>query len=380
MKKLLFLIIFITFLIIFSKNTYAVYDPRTTENNKFGIHILFPEELSDAASLVNSSGGDWGYVTIPIRASDRDLIKWQTFMDNCKKYHIIPIIRLATDGDYFNKISWSKPNDYDILDFSNFLNSLNWPTKNRYIIVYNEVNRGDEWGGIPNASEYAQILNYAIDVFKEKNSDFFIISAGFDNASINVPNQYVNQYTYMYQMEDAVPGIFKKIDGISSHSYPNPGFSSPPSSAKNGIFSFFYQKNISDTLSGKNLPVFITETGWTSDKISQDQQAVYYQDAFRNYWNDDNIIAVTPFIFTANQGSFVQFSFIKKGEKTKIYNTYKNILKIKGQPLLSVDDFSLKNINNLFQTKEFNKKDNSNSILNSINKSSKSFFKWLLGA
>nr|MBI5455607.1 hypothetical protein [Candidatus Levybacteria bacterium] len=380
MKKLIFLITFIIFLLFSIQKSYAIYDPRSVDNNKFGIHILFPEEISEAAALINSSGGDWGYVTIPIRASDRDLDKWQTFMNNAKKYHVIPIIRLATDGDYFDKISWAKPSNYDILDFSNFLNSLSWPTKNRYIIVYNEVNRGDEWGGIPNAAEYAEILNYAIDEFKNKNQDFFIISAGFDNASINVTDRYINQYDYMYQMEDAVPGIFAKIDGIGSHSYPNPAFSSPPSSTKNGVFSFFYQKNIADNLSGKDIPVFITETGWTSDTISQDQQSIYYQDAFRSYWNDPSVIAVTPFIFIADKGPFAQFSFIKSGQKTKIYNTYKSILKVRGQPLLSKDVFDFSGLQFVYKTKEFKNKNNFNSILNNINKSSKTFFKWLLGA
>lgn len=380
MKKILFVITIFIFLLSFTHKALAVYDPRSSDNNKFGIHILFPEEISEAAALVNSSGGDWGYVTIPIRASDRDLDKWQTFMNNAKKYHVIPILRLATDGDYFDKIVWSKPTNFDILDFANFLNSLSWPTRNRYIVVYNEVNRGDEWGGIPNASEYAQILNYAVDEFKKKNSDFFIISAGFDNASINIPNQYVNQYTFMYQMEGAVPGIFAKIDGIGSHSYPNPGFSSPPTSAKNGIYSFFYQKNIADSLSGKNVPIFITETGWTSNKISQDEQSNYYDIAFRNYWNDLNVVAVTPFIFTANQGSFVQFSFIKNGQKTKIYNTYKSILKVRGQPILSKDIFNFPDIQLLYKTKEFNNKSYNNSVFDNITKSSKTFFKWLLGA
>ena len=45
-------------------------------------------------------------------------------MDESKKLHIIPILRLATEGDYFDKISWRKPKYEDILDFANFLDSL----------------------------------------------------------------------------------------------------------------------------------------------------------------------------------------------------------------------------------------------------------------
>src|SRR3990170_4327364 len=115
---------------LFSSSAEAIYDPLSLKNNKFGIHILFPEELSEASVLVNSTGGDWGYVTIPIKASDKDLVKWQTFMDNSARFHLIPLIRLATEGDYFNNSSWSKPTEYDVLDFANFLNSLSWPTKN----------------------------------------------------------------------------------------------------------------------------------------------------------------------------------------------------------------------------------------------------------
>lgn len=380
MKKIVFLITAFFFLLVTVQETYAIYDPYSLPNNKFGIHILFPEEINEASSLVNSSGGDWGYVTIPIRASDRDLDKWQKFMDNAKKHHLIPIVRIATDGDYFDKISWSKPTSYDILDFANFLNSLNWPTRNRYVIVYNEVNRADEWGGTPNAFEYAEILNYAVDIFKQKNDDFFIISAGFDNASINIAGQSINQFTYIEQMENSMPGIFSKIDGISAHAYPNPAFSSPPSNSRTGIYSFYYQKQLIEGYANKNLPVFITETGWTSDKIPQEQQSLYYKDAFSKYWNDESVLAVTPFIFNANQGTFTQFSFIKNGEKTKIYNIYRNIAKTKGQPIIAKDILNISNLQYIYKTKEFNATNNTNSILNSVNKSSKTFFKWLLGA
>src|ERR1035437_1768497 len=147
----LFVLLVLLMLTFSNLNTaHAIYDPTSTLNNKFGIHILFPAELSDAAPLVNSNGGDWGYVAIPMQASDRDLDKWQSFMDDCARRHLIPIIRLATTGDYFNKSSWSQPSNYDVLDFANFLNSLNWPTKNRYVIIFNEPNRGDEWDGTPN--------------------------------------------------------------------------------------------------------------------------------------------------------------------------------------------------------------------------------------
>ncbi len=131
MKYILALIAVVFTFLILGKPVFAVENPLRVANNKVGIHILFPTEIDKAAALVNSSGGDWGYVVIPIQSGDKDLKKWQAFMDEAKKRHVIPIIRLATEGDYFNTKVWRKPTPADVLDFANFLNSLTFPTKNK---------------------------------------------------------------------------------------------------------------------------------------------------------------------------------------------------------------------------------------------------------
>src|SRR5437868_13182611 len=87
---------------------YAITDPLQMPNNIFGVHILFPAELDNAAKIINSNGGDWGYVTIPIQSGDKSINKWQEFMNHAKELHIIPILRLATEGDYFNTSVWRK--------------------------------------------------------------------------------------------------------------------------------------------------------------------------------------------------------------------------------------------------------------------------------
>src|SRR3989338_4464705 len=129
MKKIILLIVSLLFFVV-AMPTSASYDPVSRTNNIFGIHILFPAELEKAAKLVNSSGGDWGYVTIPIQYGDRDLDKWQDFMSEAQRNHLIPIIRIATEPYFKNTGVWRKANDYDIVDFANFLNSLQWPTTN----------------------------------------------------------------------------------------------------------------------------------------------------------------------------------------------------------------------------------------------------------
>lgn len=360
---------------------HATYDPLSVKNNLFGIHILFPSEVDEAADLVNSSGGDWGYVTIPMQASDMDLVKWQNFMDECAKRHLIPVIRLATTGDYFVQGSWSEPSDYDVLDFANFLNSLNWPTKNRYIIIFNEPNRGDEWGGAPDPFSYAQILDYSTHIFKQRNPNFFIISAGLDNAAANVPGQSIDEYTFMQEMNQAVPGIFTEIDGLGSHSYPNPGFSAAPNDYREGIDSFYYQNNYVYELTGKQLPVFITETGWTSNNVTSATQISYYNSAFNNYWNDQNVVAVTPFLLRADEGSFSQFSFIVNGQQTDLYKAYKNMPKVKGQPQIDYIPKPSSSVQNeLLPIIKFKLNYSLDSVYKEINKSSRTFFKWLLGA
>jgi len=341
MKQFIFCLCLSLLFVFFSTgNTDAVENPLSYQNNKFGIHILFPQEINEVSGLINSNGGDWGYAVIPIQATDKDLKKWQKFMDEAKKCHVIPIIRIATEGDYFKKDSWRKPRFEDVLDYANFLDSLKWPTKNRYVVIFNEPNNRGEWGGEINPSEYAKILTYAVTVFKSKSQDFFIISAGLDNAASNRNGISMNEYDYMRQMNAEIPGIFNQIDGFSSHSYPNPAFSQPPSvQTQMSITSFKYEKSLVSELGGKDdLPVFITETGWSSKTLSEDQISSYLKEAFTSVWNDKNIVAITPFILKASAGPFVEFSFIRNDQThTKIFDSIENMPKTKGQPSITAD-------------------------------------------
>lgn len=336
MKKLVVFCISLLLLTFSAAPSFAIENPTATPNNKVGVHILFTSELQQAAKIINSNGGDWGYVIIPIQSGDKDIKKWQAFMDQAKQLHIIPIIRLATEGDYFNTKVWRKPTVADVLDFANFLNSLSWPVKNRYVEIYNEVNRDDEWGGSANASEYAQLVSYAVTVFKSASPDFFIISSGMDNASAN-GNGAINEYTFFNQMNQAVPGIFNQIDGIGSHSYPNPGFSQAPSVQTNeSITSFEYESNLIDSLANKQLPVFITETGWSRNELSDQTIGSYFTTAFTSVWNDPRVAAVTPFILEAGTPPFDQFSLLSpSGSDTPISLAIKNLSKQKGQPTIN---------------------------------------------
>ncbi len=339
-KNSLFFLLFLTIITLSAPldKAAALFDPVARPNNFSGIHILFPSELSQAASLVNSKSGEWGYVTIPIQTGDMDLEKWQSFMDEAKKHKLIPIVRLATSADRENTSVWAKPTTVEILDFANFLNSLNWPIENRYIIAFNEMNRFDEWGGeAPNPKEYADILSYTVEVFKERNSNFYIIMGGLDNAAPNDKVKYMDNMVYMNEMVAYNSEIFNKIDAFSSHSYPNPGFSAPPLQNKvEGITTYQFEYNLINAHTAQKKPVFITETGWDSTKVSESVIAKYYEIAYENFWNKDKdkIVAITPFLLNSQGGPFDVFSFVKAGKQTKYYEVSEKMEKTKGQPLL----------------------------------------------
>jgi len=364
---------------------FAIENPLGVSNNKFGVHILFPEELGEASDLVNSSSGDWGYVTIPIQSRDKDLLKWQKFMDTAKELHIVPIIRLATENSYFDNKVWRKPNHADVLDFANFLNSLDWPTKNRYVIIFNEPNRFDEWEGIVDPKEYSLILEYAVTVFKSRNQDFFIISAGLDNAADGNPKYFMNQYDFMIEMNKSVHGIFNQVDGLASHSYPNPAFSQPPYvNTSKSIASFKYERELVRKISSKNLPIFITETGWSRENLEDEKIASYFEEAFESVWNDEDIAAVTPFLLRAGMGDFVKFSLIDKdGSKSLRYKALQNIPKEKGNPILPEKKRSPNSTREVIPTRSFtNKKDEVLGIQSTRQMSeitaTKTILKWLI--
>ncbi len=303
-----------------SQAVYATYDPLSLPNNKFGIHIIqaTPGESSPAASLVNSSGGDWGYITVLIESKDRRVDKWQEFFNDLRRRHLIPLVRLATKP--VNE-HWERPYEKEYEAWADFLDSLNWPTKNRYVIIYNEPNHGKEWGNFVDAKNYAEVLDKTITALKNKNQDFFVLNGGFDASAPSRPPQYEDQLIFMQQMEQAVPGIFNKLDGWVSHSYPNPAFAgSPDAVGRVTIRGWFWELQQLRSLGmTKQLPVFITETGWkhaeglnydpslpTADTVAQ-----YFTRAFETTWSSSRIVAVTPFLLSYQEAPFDHFSWKK---------------------------------------------------------------------
>ncbi|MBI2315120.1 hypothetical protein HYU93_03655 [Candidatus Daviesbacteria bacterium] len=359
-QKLKFLKTFKFFLVLLTFNfllltlptpAYAITDPLSVVNNKFGIHLIQAavEESSPAADLVNSSGGDWGYITVLVESKDRNHGKWQEFFNDLRKRHIIPIVRLATqpDGNF-----WKRPYEGEEQAWADFLDALNWPTKNRYVTIYNEPNHATEWGNLVDAKSYAEILDKTITALKNKNRDFFVLNGGFDASAPSKPPFHEDQLVFMKQMNEAVSGIFEKLDGWVSHSYPNPEFAGSPDAVGRGtIRTWFWEiQQLKNLGVSKNLPIFITETGWkhaeglnyNSYFPDTDTVSKYYQQAFNSAWNNNRIVAITPFLLNYQEAPFDHFSF-KKSNKDKqskdssdyysIYPAIQNLSKTKGKPV-----------------------------------------------
>ncbi len=332
---LLFLVSF------FPKTVWAVYDPISVPNNKFGIHIADSNDLSEVPALVNSSGGDWGYVTFVITDTDRDVGKWQLIFRNLRNLHLIPLVRIAT---HVEGSSWVNPYPQDANEWVSFFSQLPWPTNNRYVILFNEPNHATEWGGTIAPDQYAVIVKTFAQKLKESSSEYFILPAGFDASAQNT-GESLDEAGYLSWMLTSEPHLFDYLDGWTSHSYPNPGFSGSPYARGRGTLTTYDWElgMLKERGVVKNLPVFITETGWAhnggsdwSRMLPPDVVANYLTIAAASVWNDSRIVAVTPFLYQYQEPLFSMFSWLipSNREPYPFYVSYQLLSKIRGNPIL----------------------------------------------
>ncbi len=312
-----------------------ITDPTAVLNNKVGLYIYSVKEYADLASqLVNSNGGDWGYALVPYAVYDHDFGKWDQFFRKLDQNHLIPIIQL-----------WDLRDSMETAEAAKFLDSLPWPITNHYISVYNEVNDARFWNDQIDPKGYAHVLDDTINVFKAQNPQFFMINGAF-NASARTGGNFMDEEEFLVQMDKEKPGIFKKLDGWASHSYPQPNFSGQVLAAgRDSIKAYSWELNLLKTHFGiTSLPVFITETGWahlegeTLDYkyYPSNQTALFICQAFEEVWlKDDRVVAVTPFTIRYNHPED-HFNWIdKNGKPYAQFWEIQKISKVAGEPNLS---------------------------------------------
>jgi xanthosine utilization system XapX-like protein len=285
-----------------------------------GMHVLQPQELNDAKTLVDAKPQDqqWHYVTIPLSLDDLSKqSEWQTFFNNAKDQHMIPIVRLVTR---FGGKSWNIPTRKDIVAMTDFLSQLTWPTDQKYVIVFNEVNHANEWGGQLDPAGYADVLQFTTNWLHATDPQFVVMPAAMDLAAPNghdpdgAPTQ--TAFSYLEAMHTSNPDVFGSIDYWNSHSYPNPGFSSAPTrTAINSLRGFTFELDWLKAQTGRDFQVFITETGWVDSPQTHRWLSDYYTYALKNVWSDPRVIAVTPFVLRGDPGPFATFGFLDRNNK-----------------------------------------------------------------
>jgi hypothetical protein len=297
--------------------TFLPLTSFSTSPGKVGIHLLLDDgrnvwptslwltHLRYARDLV----GKWGYAAELIRSDDLDPIRWQIFMDECARLHLIPILRLATTFDQTHGW-WTSPaadssGSYDSIaaQYARFIATLRWPRAPHYVIVGNEPNHGDEWGGQADPQAYARFLIDVSRALHQADPLVKVLNAPLDPFTPNTNGQpfingmtYLDAETFLDQMHTAYPDVFSVIDIWASHAYPlgpltegpwrqafqidllngahNPVHLQPPSGIYNrGVNGYEWELFKLAAYGVYSLPVMITETGYRHHE-SVDAQAL----------------------------------------------------------------------------------------------------------
>lgn len=304
------------------------------ENNKFGIHVTVPtdEDLKRASDLVNGDTGAYGYVTLVIQENNREPNHWQEIFDKLRERKLIPLIRLATQPEGEN---WRAPGASDAKEWAHFLGKLNWVTKQRHVIIFNEPNHASEWGGDVNPTTYGKVAAEFAYELKKQSPDFVVMLAGLDLAAPESRPVYGDAYVFLQESLTEFCAVFTEkglacrdyVDAIAAHSYPNPGFvGSPYDAGRTSIRGYQYEIVWFESLLEKTLPVYITETGWDSRQLGQETVASYFVTAFTNVWlQDPRVKAVTLFLLNYQGEPFLQFSFFSQGDTPEPFPKYTQI-------------------------------------------------------
>lgn len=306
----------------------------TSVDNLLGVHVLlddgrntwppdvWPEHLAAARDLIGSGG----WVVELVRLDDLDVERWQRFFDLCAKLNLRPILRLATTFDQ-SAGYWvappSGPGDgyaQTAQRYAAFVAGLSWPTNTHPVLVGNEPNHGDEWGGRADPAAYARFLRDVAAALRAVDPAVLVLNAPLDPYSPNTNGQpFINGFTYvdaesfMDGMRAEVPDVFVGLDAWASHAYPtgplangpwdqalqidllngatNPEHLQPPQGLTNrGINGYAWELAKLARYGVTDLDVWITEVGWrhaeSVDPVARDGTAEWPSAETVGQWFD----------------------------------------------------------------------------------------------
>lgn len=275
----------------------------------FGFHLFDPAELELVSPFKDKM--EVRFVTVPMALADRRKEVWNNFFRQADQLGITPIIRLVT---VFADGNWQVPSRKELVEGVKFMNSLDWSGR-RIVVLFNEPNHAAEWGGKVDPEGYADVALFAANWLKTEKPDYLVLPAGLD---ADAPSNSIMMESSLFidRMYRSNPELFEMIDGWTSHSYPNPAFSSSVyAKGKNSIRGFEYEWEKLRRLTGREFDIYITETGWKLNRITASTMARNYREAILKIWPDERIKAVTVFVLKGVEGPFEEFSLLDEDNK-----------------------------------------------------------------
>jgi hypothetical protein len=375
--------------------------PRAAESslpppNRVGVHMLLSEgwapwrlaSWGDHVDLAAQAVGPGGYVLQVLSDGNRDLARWQAFMAGARRNGLRPVVRLATRYDKKQHF-WRAPLpdrtrfSYHRVaaDYAQFLEQLQWPPGERVVIVGNEPNRGDEWGGRVDPAAYARFLRDVAAALRPLG--YTVLNGALDQYCPNTNGakidgvRYMDAESFLDGMVAAEPSFHEWIDGWASHAYPQGPFSAPPgeqsfkvdylNGAENprrleppagtynrGINGYLFDLAKLRSYGARDLPVWVTETGWrhlesngTSPDahgavLEQDEAAARMRDAlvgpadgsaavgYTPWLDDPRVRAVVFFGFDGDPRSWGHSSLLKMDVKGHVLGAYEGYYALQG--------------------------------------------------
>lgn len=296
--------------------------------NPFGIGLVSPGNPSQW-DLTADLTGPGGHIKLIFPGVTRDTgaapQEWIDAVRGVYERDLVPVIRLGPPwGDRFVRHQADDPGtfrNYASLAgaYARVVASLprrdGWPL---WIEVHNEANLCYEWecrrdsvdggwiGYEQTAAEYAAFLRDTIAALRTVGDERIQVTLGGLAPGGTVRCECegegfepgITAVEFLRAMNAAVPGIFDQLDGWATHSYPASGlgygFFTPYDQSGPGLR--FFEHELAE-IGRPDLPVFVTETGWTTEFGSREQIATWTVQAYEGAWlTEPRIVAVMPFI------------------------------------------------------------------------------------
>ncbi len=297
-------------------------------HNPYGIHTMMHGcvdmhlHLEGAKPLV----GNGGFVTQLFYGIDTTTTGPSqcaiNFVSEAYARNLIPILRL--EGHFVNGI-WQAPDpgphgDYAPIAraFANFVAGLpRRDTNPLYIQVWNEPDLWIEWGGSPNAGQYARFFVAVSNAIRQLGDGRIrLLNAGLTPGNTPFIDAMLR-----------VPGFRDAFDAWSSHCYPynHPAwYNNHAGTARYGTYAIdCYRQELAviQRYGRSGVKVIVTETGYELGSnvysfegfpaINETNRAAYISSAFADYWrNWPEVIAVTPFELSDTSGHWHKFDWI----------------------------------------------------------------------